>query len=263
MKKWFPLYMHAQMLVITLAVVVLTWLPSCASRDAAPRVGAAQSAAAQAPAPTAAALAPPAPAAETPQPLPAPLVPPAGLPAAAVPAAAAPQPAPAPPAAAPVPAASDEAPRPQLIRNGCFENGMQAWDPWLHATTYSNALSVVPATGLRGISTALRIENPDAMYLGAQQRVRVSSGTVYRLSATVRSLATADSAVLFGGRVAFFLPPQHEQQIVWMSEYNRWLDKALVITNTVSGTATIYAHMGYGATHSTGEFTNIKLERLE
>ncbi|MCX7001950.1 MAG: hypothetical protein NTV22_01605 [bacterium] len=50
--------------------------------------------------------------------------------------------------------------------------------------------------------------------------------------------------VLFGGRVALFRPPQPEQQIVWMSEYNNWLRKELVFTNQVTGTAVVYVHLG-------------------
>ena len=49
----------------------------------------------------------------------------------------------------------------------------------------------------------------------------------------------------------------------WMSEYNHWWKKDLIFTNQVSGIATVYVHMGYGGVASTGEFTNISLEKLE
>lgn len=35
------------------------------------------------------------------------------------------------------------------------------------------------------------------------------------------------------------------------------------VYNNVSGTATVYAHMGFGGIASTGEFTDIRLERME
>jgi len=70
-----------------------------------------------------------------------------------------------------------------------------------------------------------------------KQNVPLVSGVVYRLSAAARSVATNASEIIFGGRVALFLPPQPEQQIVWMSEYNNWWPKSLVFTNQVSCTA--------------------------
>ena len=53
-----------------------------------------------------------------------------------------------------------------------------------------------------------------------------------------------------------------EQQLVWMTQNSNWWFREVVFTNRVSGNATIYVHMGYGNVHGTGEFTDIRLERL-
>jgi hypothetical protein len=47
-----------------------------------------------------------------------------------------------------------------------------------------------------------------------------------------------------------------------MSEYNQWWPKELVFTNQITGTATIYAHLGFGGYATTGEFSNVMLEKL-
>jgi len=48
------------------------------------------------------------------------------------------------------------------------------------------------------------------------------SDAVYRLSGTVRSVATNNPDIVFGGRIALWQIGQKEKQIVWMSEYNQW-----------------------------------------
>ena len=122
---------------------------------------------------------------------------------------------------------------------------------------------MVEAAGEGNASRAVRIENGGGEMIGVQQVVRVVSGGVYRLSASVRSVATNDSSVMFGGRVACYMAGQKERELVWMSEYNYWWRKELVFTNeTFDGAAVVYAHMGYGRFASTGEFTDIRLEVL-
>jgi|GEM_PF-3190705 len=98
--------------------------------------------------------------------------------------------------------------------------------------------------------------------VGIRQRVRVVSNAVYKLSGIARPTVAKNNKIIFGGRIAFWLPPQKEKQIVWMSEYNKWWKKELIFTNQVTGMATIYVHMGYGGVASTGEFTNIFLEKF-
>jgi hypothetical protein len=98
--------------------------------------------------------------------------------------------------------------------------------------------------------------------VGVQQPVSLVSGAIYRLSAKVRSTATIDSSVIFGGRVALYLPPQPEQAIVWVTENTNWWSRPLAITNTVTGVGALYVHMGYGGVASTGEFADVTLEKV-
>ncbi len=151
---------------------------------------------------------------------------------------------------------------PNLLKNGRFEEGLRVWGKWQTAQQFPDSLKPIAVEGIAGISTGLRIENPHVKLIGVKQHVRVVSGSVYRLSGRVRSVATENNKALFGGRIGFWLLPQKEKQIVWMSEYNKWWRKELVFTNEVDGMATVYAHMGYGNIASTGEFTDIRLERV-
>lgn len=165
------------------------------------------------------------------------------------------------PPAKPVPAPAPTT-RQSLLKNGNFSERLANWSMWRDAKTYPNALNVVLVPGPSGARTALRIENPYKAQIGVQQLARVESGSVYRLSATVRSVATHDTNVIFGGRVAFYLPPQPEYDIVWVTEYNQWWRRERIFTNEVDGVATIYVHLGYGNVATTGEFTDITLEKL-
>ena len=65
-----------------------------------------------------------------------------------------------------------------------------------------------------------KIENPIKKMVGVQQIVKLKSNTVYRLSASARSVATNNPKIIFGGRLALWQRGQKEKQIVWMSEYN-------------------------------------------
>jgi len=148
-----------------------------------------------------------------------------------------------------------------LLINGNFENEFQNWQLWHSAKTFSNTVNLLKVTG-KNFKNAVRIENPMKKLVGIQQLVKVKSNTVYRLCGSVRSTATNNNEIIFGGRIGFYLPGQKEKQIVWMSEHNQWWRKELIFTNQVTGAATVYVHMGYGNVASTGEFTNISLEKL-
>lgn len=149
-----------------------------------------------------------------------------------------------------------------LVKNGDFSAGLANWSLWREAKARPELIRVVSFSTSQGERHALRIENPYRVPIGVQQPVRVTSGSVYRLSAMVRSVAGHDTNVIFGGRVAFYLPPQREHEIVWMTEYNQWWRRELVFTNLVDGVATVYVHLGYGNVATTGEFTDIVLEKL-
>lgn len=145
-----------------------------------------------------------------------------------------------------------------LLKNSSFANKGSRWHYWREGKTFTNAV-LFPADKK---TSFLRIENPYKTLLGVQQLVPVVSGLVYRLSGRARSMNPENRNVIFGGRIGFWLPPQKNREIVWMTEYNRWLYKELVFTNHVTGKATVYVHMGYGGVASTGEFTDVKLELL-
>ena len=150
-----------------------------------------------------------------------------------------------------------------LLKNSTFKTGKEKWRPWQHAKNQPENITIINVENNKKFDSALRIENPKAVLIGLQQLASLKSGTVYRLSGSVRSTQNNDNKRIFGGRVALFLPPQKEKEIVWMSEYNKWWEKDLVFTNQVTGVASIYVHMGYGNVASTGEFANIKLEKLD
>jgi len=150
--------------------------------------------------------------------------------------------------------------KPNLLKNGSFNEKLKNWQLWHSANSLSNTVKIINVTGKK-FRNVVRIENPMKKLVGIQQRVRVVSNTVYKLSGIARSLGS-DKSIIFGGRIGFYLPPQKEKQIVWMSEYNNWWKKELVFTNQVTGIATVYVHMGYGGVASTGEFTNIRLELI-
>ncbi len=149
-----------------------------------------------------------------------------------------------------------------LLKDGQFKEKLKNWQLWHSAKTFSNTVKFINVTG-KNFKNAVRIENPIKKLVGIQQLVKVKSNTIYRLSGTVRSTATNNNDIIFGGRIGFYLPPQKEKQIVWMSEHNQWWRKELIFTNQVTGMATVYIHMGYGNVASTGEFTNISLEKIK
>ncbi len=149
-----------------------------------------------------------------------------------------------------------------LLKNSLFKTGKENWGAWQHAKNQPENITIIDVENNKNFDSALRIENPKAVLIGLQQLASLKSGTVYRLSGAVRSTQSNDNKKIFGGRIAIFLPPQKEKDIVWMSEYNKWWEKELIFTNQVSGVASIFVHMGYGGVSSTGEFANIKLEKL-
>jgi len=145
-----------------------------------------------------------------------------------------------------------------LLRNGAFQDGLTNWLPWRAANDDPAALSVIAAPHF---GRALQIANPQAQLLGLQQLVSMVSGTTYRLCATARSDGK-DAQHIFGGRVAVYLPPEPERELVWLYETNAWSYKECVFTCNASGVATVYLHMGYGQVAATGAFTEVMLEEL-
>jgi hypothetical protein len=143
-----------------------------------------------------------------------------------------------------------------LLLNGSFQNGLTGWSTWAFADNVSNA-AVVTDGVLRLRNAAQRLQ------VGLKQYARVASGSVYRLSGTVRSLITNDSKMGFGARIAYKVDTDKEYDLVWMCEYNNWWDKSLLITNNCDGDAMITLHLGYGNFKTSGEFKNVRLEKIE
>jgi hypothetical protein len=150
-----------------------------------------------------------------------------------------------------------------VLCNSTLTDGLTGWLPWNKAREYPQAIARVAARGVPGATQAVRIINPWRALVGVQQLVPVVSGATYRLSGWARSGTTSDARVLFGGRVALYLPPQPEQQLVWMGECTQWTPQEKEFVNGISGMACVYVHMGYGGVGSTGEFADVRLERLE
>jgi hypothetical protein len=148
--------------------------------------------------------------------------------------------------------------RVNLVRNASFADGLRFWT----AFNPSNEVWTAQEQDARA-TTFLVIGNPHGEFAGVRQDVRLESGTVYRLSATARSVITNNSQLGFGARVFCRLPSQEERELVWMSEFNSWWDKHSVWTNAVAGQATIGVHLGYGGYAATGEFTNVCVEELK
>lgn len=144
-----------------------------------------------------------------------------------------------------------------LLRNAAFTDGMQHWLPWRDDDITNTVWFVRDTHGI-----AMRMANPRGTLAGVQQLVPLVSGGVYRLSARVRSLGE-DPARLFGARVAVWLPPQPEPHLVWLYEHAGWRAQSVLFTNYVNGAACVYIHLGYGSAASTGEFADVRLERLE
>jgi len=143
-----------------------------------------------------------------------------------------------------------------LVRNGCFTEGLKGWEYWGAAHTSTGA--VTP------LADAVRLCSPDGQLAGIRQTIGspLVSGSVYRLSAYARHVGAPQANRIQGGRVAVYLPPQKELDITWLTQRNTWWLRELVFTNTVAGQALILVHMGYGKVASMGEFTDVRLERV-
>lgn len=149
-----------------------------------------------------------------------------------------------------------------LVKNGTFINDKKFWHPWQNAKNHTNLIKVATYNGKYGKYNALRIENGYKKLIGLNQAVKVEKNKVYKLSASARSTITNSSAIIFGARVGIRLPKQKERCLIWVTEFNNWWKKSLIITNEVSGTAVIFVDMGYGNVISTGEFSDIRFVEM-
>ena len=149
-----------------------------------------------------------------------------------------------------------------LLKNSSFTTGTRNWRNWQYASLHTNWVGIVTKQGSMGSYRALRIASGDGSLVGIQQDVPVMAGGIYKLAGSAQSMGTNSSSVLFGGRIGFLMRPQPERQLVWTTEFNQWWRKYIVFTNRTTGTAQVFIHMGYGHVASTGEFADVRLERV-
>ena len=151
-----------------------------------------------------------------------------------------------------------------LVLNSSFTNGLAHWSLFRDAKQAPETVSVIAVSDTKGITHAVRINNPAAKNVGVQQVVRVTAGRPYRLIGTVHSPRYSfEMSKVFGGRIVLYVPGQDEQELLWgLNEYAQWTEKWIVFTNRVAGIATVYASLGYGKVSAVGEFTDIRLEEV-
>ncbi len=148
-------------------------------------------------------------------------------------------------------------PRANLIRNENFALGMRHWELWGAADREPQSVTIS--------NHAARIANPNGALRGIKQSLStvLSSGYVYRISATARCIGVSNPGAILGARVAVHLPPQPESELTWLSRRTEWWRQSTVFTNMVTGEPIILVHLGYGGVISTAEFTDVVLEQIE
>ena len=141
----------------------------------------------------------------------------------------------------------------EQIREGKFDKNLEGW--LAYRDTPTDNYKIVKEDKI----SFLRLENPEGFTYGVCQAVPVVSGTVYKLSAKFRTVK-ADENKRTGARLAFFAPNRKEQQVIWSENFDEWTNKSIIFTNTYSGPATIYFHLGNFKSASSGDITDISLK---
>ncbi|MBR4466358.1 carbohydrate binding domain-containing protein [bacterium] len=124
-----------------------------------------------------------------------------------------------------------------LVINNSFKDGLRGWRFW--RTNEENGKKLIKAE-----DSLLSIKGQINTLMGVAQSVKVESGTVYRLSAKVRSKDPEEKSFM-GARLALYADGQKEQQVVWLYKNKDWEEKSLTFTNRYSGSATLFVHTGY------------------
>ena len=125
-----------------------------------------------------------------------------------------------------------------LVKNNSFKEGLNGWRFWRINEENGNKF-------IKAEDSSLLIRGQLNTLMGIAQNVKVSSGTVYRMSAKVRSKEIPKSKSFMGARLALFAEGQKEQQVVWLYTNEDWEEKDIVFTNRISGLATLFIHTGY------------------
>lgn len=145
-----------------------------------------------------------------------------------------------------------------LVKNGMFLEGLANWSVW--GSSYSNVAPLIIWTNIEG-KTCVRLSNPDGKLVGLKQHLAITSGDVFRLSASVRSSGTNTNVRPLGLRIALYSPGYPEHDVVWMHEYHDWLERSVCFTNAYSGEAILFFHAGYGSISTTADVTDVRLQR--
>ena len=154
--------------------------------------------------------------------------------------------------------------RPNMLANGDFGAGLAAWSPWSDAIKCPDVVRCVEITNANGLAHGIVIGNSKGAMVGLKQVVPLESGAVYRLSAVVRApRGKFEASRMLGARLSCFVPDQPEYDTVWLfDDCDEWTEQEVVFTNAGTQPATVLLHMGYGAAKATGEFADVRLEKV-
>ena len=125
-----------------------------------------------------------------------------------------------------------------LVKNNSFSDGLKNWRYWRLDEEKGQKFVKTDENGLM-------LQGQLNTLMGVAQAVKVSSGTVYRLSAKVRSREIPKEKSFLGARLALYAEGQKEQQVVWLYKPEDWEERSLTFTNRFSGMATLFIHTGY------------------
>ena len=125
-----------------------------------------------------------------------------------------------------------------LVKNNSFKEGLTGWRFWRINEENGNNF-------IKAGDSSLLIQGQYNTLMGIAQNVKISSGTVYRMSAKVRSKEIPKAKSFMGARLALFAEGQKEQQVVWLYSNEDWEERNIVFTNRFSGVATLFVHTGY------------------
>ena len=147
----------------------------------------------------------------------------------------------------------DFLPSQSIVRNGSFKEGFKGWRYWSIDEEKGKQLITIDEKGLS-------IQGQLKKMMGIAQAVKITSGTVYQISAKVRSIEDAPERKSFmGARLALNAPGQKEMQLIWLYKNGEWEEKNLSFTNRFTGFATLFFHTGYTTNAATCLVKDISL----
>lgn len=147
----------------------------------------------------------------------------------------------------------DFLPSQSLVSNGSFKDGFKGWRYWSLSEEKGKELVKIEEDGLS-------LQGQLNKMMGIAQAVKITSGTVYQISAKVRSAdPKPEKKTFMGARLALNAPGQKEMQLIWLYKNGEWEEKSLSFTNRVTGVATLFFHTGYTTNAATCLVKDISL----